>query len=268
MRDKVSSPVFTEEERVGLRRGVQRLREVWILLSIQFAEVREEWHWIVLMASLFPFTTLLFFRFFVPDPSAEMIQRMVTGNMVFALTIMGVNTMAQEIARQREKGHFTFYASLPISRLSFVLAIFARGFLTCLPSVLILGVLGQLVFGLAFTLNPGIVPVVLLSLLACTALGSIIGFVSPSPATASLMGQLLMMFISFLTPVMVTPEMLPAVLRWIGSIFPTTYIAEALRIVLFQGWTPQVTQNALLLTVYVAIGFYVVARRVDWRVEA
>ena len=249
-------------------RAARVVEEIRILFAIQFAEVRDEWIWVVLMASIFPFTVLLFFRFFTPGATEAEVMRIITGNMVFAMVIMGVNNMAQEVARQREKGHFSFYASLPISRINFVMAIFVRGFLTCLPSVVILGGLAQVVYGVAFHYSPAMVPVFAVSLLACTAFGSLLGFLSPSPVTANIAAQFFMMFVSFMTPVLLTPEMLPDVLRIVGYVFPTTYIAAALRIVLSEGWTSEVAKYFAILVLYVCGAFYVISWKLDWRLEA
>ncbi|MCW3490598.1 ABC transporter permease [Dethiobacter alkaliphilus] len=244
-----------------------KLREIWILFRIQFAEVRDEWVWIVLMASMFPFTTLLFLKYFSPVQTPEVMVRIITGNMVFALTIMGVNVLGQVIAEQKKQGHFLYYAALPVSKLNFVFALFVRGLLTCIPSVVILAVLGQWIYGLTFVYSIGMIPVFLISLLACVGMGTMIGFLSPSPQLASLLAQSLMMVINFLTPVLVTVEMLPAVLQKTAYLFPTTYVAEAFRIIVTDGWTMDVARNMLILTGFIGICLYLLARKMDWRID-
>jgi ABC-2 type transport system permease protein len=246
---------------------LQKLREVWILFRIQFAEVRNEWIWVVLMASMFPFSTLLFLKFFSPSQTSEVMIRIITGNMVFAVTIMGINVMGQVISQQKEQGHFTYYATLPIAKLNFIMALFVRGFLTCAPSVIILALLGQWVYGLSFHYSIGMIPVFVISLLACIGLGAIIGFLSPSQQLANMLCQTLLMFINFLTPVMVTMEMLPTVLQKVAFLFPTTYVAEAFRVIAVDGWTADVSRNILILLVYILVCFTVLARKIDWRVD-
>ncbi|WP_223292399.1 hypothetical protein [Salipaludibacillus neizhouensis] len=46
--------------------------EVWILLRIQFSIICEQWALIFILASLFPFTTLMFLHFFTVKPTDEM----------------------------------------------------------------------------------------------------------------------------------------------------------------------------------------------------
>lgn len=245
----------------------QKLVEVWILFRIQFAEIREAWLWIFVMASMFPFTTLMFLKFYTVDPTPEMMMRIITGNMVFAIIVMGINSLAQEISWQKHQGHFVFYASLPISKLNFVFAVFLRGFMTSFPSVVILAVIGQLVYGIQFHYSFGVVPVLLLSVLACVGIGTALGFLSPNHQFTNMLAQTLLMVISFLSPVMVTMEMLPRVLQWIAYIFPTTYVAEAFRSLFLYGWSADVTKNVLFLIGYVIISFTIILKTVQWRVE-
>lgn len=42
----------------------QWLTDLWILVRIQYANVREQWILIIILASLFPLTTLMLLHFF------------------------------------------------------------------------------------------------------------------------------------------------------------------------------------------------------------
>lgn len=93
--------------------------ELTYLLRIQYAEVRETWMWVIVLASVFPFTTLLFMKFFLESPSEDAVMRIVSGNIIFPIIIMGINGLGNHIAWSRQQGHFTYYASLPISKINF-----------------------------------------------------------------------------------------------------------------------------------------------------
>ncbi|MDW7683697.1 MAG: ABC transporter permease [Bacillota bacterium] len=244
------------------------LREIWLLFRIQFAEVRDEWIWVVLMASMFPFSTLLFLKYFTPVQTPEVMVRIITGNMVFALTIMGINVMGQVLAEQKKQGHFIYYASLPVSKLNFILALFVRGLLTCVPSVIILALLGQWVYGLQFQYSLVMIPVFFISLLACIGLGAMIGFLSPSLQLANILCQTLLMFINFLTPVMVQIEMLPTLLQKTAWIFPTTYVAQAFRVVVVDGWTADVSRSMFVLSLFVVASLFILIKKIDWRIDS
>ncbi|HEX7065679.1 MAG TPA: ABC transporter permease [Bacillales bacterium] len=245
----------------------QKLVEIWILFRIQFAEIRDSWMWVIGLASMFPFTTLLFLKFYTVNPTPEMMMRIITGNMVFAIIVMGINALAQEISFQKHQGHFMFYASLPIAKLNFVIAVFIRGFMTSFPSVVILAVIGQLVYNIQFHYSLGMIPVLLLAVFSCAGIGTALGFVSPNHQFTNMLAQTLLMVISFLSPVMVTMDMLPKVLQWVAYIFPTTYVAAAFRELFLSGWSPDVTRNVLILAGYVILSFFVILKTVQWRIE-
>ncbi|MCR6095770.1 ABC transporter permease [Salipaludibacillus agaradhaerens] len=242
--------------------------EGWILFRIQLSIIRESWALIFILASVFPFTTLMFLKFFTENPSDELIMRMITGNMLFALIIMGMNVMAQDISSQKHQGHFTFYASLPIAKLNFVLANLFRGMLMSFPSFIILGVIGQVVYEVQFKLSFGIIPVAFLTIMSVVGIGVFLGFWSPNLQLTNLLVQALMMFVSFLTPIMVDINQLPVILKWVSYMFPTTYAATALRELLIVGWTWTVTVNTLVLLCFTLVSYILIVKKINWRMES
>ncbi|GIO42585.1 MULTISPECIES: ABC transporter permease [Paenibacillus] len=241
--------------------------EVSILFRIQFATVKDSWMWIILMATLYPLATFLFMRFYTVNPSEDMIVQIIAGNLVFGLVVMGMNSLGQEIAMQKHQNHFTFYASLPISKQNFVIANLLRGLMNTVPSLLILGVLTQVIYDIQLTLSPGLLPVMVLSLTSVVGIGILLGFWSPTFQFTNMLCQALMMVISFLSPVMVTMEQLPLPLQWLAYVLPTTYAADAMRTILTAGWTPGVMQDCLVMLVYTLISLFAVHRLIGWRVS-
>lgn len=247
---------------------IQRRVMEWLILSrIQFTIIREAWVWIFIMACMFPLTTLLFLKFFTVDPTPAVMTRIITGNMLFGLIVMGLNSMAQEISWQKHQGHFTYYSSLPIAKVNFIFANLLRGLIMCVPSFVILAMIGQFAYGIQFHYSWGLIPVLALTVFSVVGAGVLIGFWSPSHQLTNLLVQALMMFISFLTPVMVDMNQLPAPLQWVSYIFPTTYAAEAMREVLISGWSSSVAWNTLILLLFSLISIVLILKKVDWRVN-
>jgi ABC-2 type transport system permease protein len=241
--------------------------ELGILFRIQLSIIRQQWVIVFVISALFPLTTLMFMKFFAVDPSSDAIIRIISGNMIFGLVVMGLNSMGQEISWQKHQGHFTFYASLPISKVNFILANLMKGFLTALPSFIVLAIIGQLVFGVQFHYSMGLLPVMILTIFSVVGLGVCIGFWSPNQQLTNLLVQVLMMVISFMTPVMVEKSQLPILLQIVSYIFPTTYATSALREMLTIGWTETVTVNMGILATYTIVTYVIINRFVSWRVE-
>lgn len=241
--------------------------ELNILFRIQFSIIRETWVWVFLIASVFPLSTLMFMKFFTLNPTPDMIIRTIAGNMLFGVIVMGFNSMAQSISYQKDQGHFTYYASLPISKINFILAILLRGFMTSFPSFVILALIGQLVYGVQFHYSWGLIPLFVISVMSIVGIGVCIGFWSPNHELTNMLAQVLMMFISFLTPVIVDIHQLPLFLQWISYIFPSTYAAAALREALTSGWSETVSQNVLFMLGFIIISYVLIIRNINWRVE-
>lgn len=247
---------------------IQRRVTEWLILArIQFTIIREAWAWIFIMACMFPLTTLMFLKFFTIDPTPAVMTRIITGNMLFGLIVMGLNSMAQEISWQKHQGHFTYYSSLPIAKVNFIFANLLRGLIMSVPSFIILAIIGQLVYGIQFYYSWGLVPVLLLTVFSVVGIGVLLGFWSPNHQFTSMLVQAVMMIVSFLTPVMVDMSQLPTVLQWFSYIFPTTYAAEALREVLLTGWSSTVALNTLILLFFSLLSILLILKKVDWRVE-
>jgi ABC-2 type transport system permease protein len=247
--------------------GASRLwTELSILFRIQFALIRDSWVIVLLLATMFPLTTILFMRFFVTDPTPEMMVQIIAGNMIFGVIIMGLNSIGQEISMQKHQGHFTFYASLPILKLNFVAANVLRGLMSTVPSFVLLGVIGYWIYGVNLQLSWALPFVMLLSLTSIVGLGVCIGFWSPNQQLTSMLAQLLMMVVTFLSPVMVEMNQLPKMLQWLSYLFPTTYAADALRTVLLHGWTNGVMLDCAMMLLYSCLTIFIVNRLVSWRV--
>ncbi|MCR8643976.1 ABC transporter permease [Paenibacillus sp. N1-5-1-14] len=250
-----------------IQRLGRTLTELGILFKIQFSIIREAWVFVFLLASIFPFTMLLFMKFFTINPTPEFMVRMIVGNMVFGLIVMGINSMGQDLSWQKHQGHFTFYASLPISKINFVIACLLRGLMTTLPSFIIIALIGQFVFDIHFNYSFAIIPVVLLALFSVVGIGVGLGFWSPNHHMTSMLTQVFMMLITFLTPVMVDMNQLPITFQWVSYIFPTTYATQALLDIFTIGWTPALTQNAFMMVGFSILTYMMIMKNVKWRVN-
>lgn len=250
------------------KRGIPWAAQLLVLFRIQFSAIRDTWMWVFVMASLFPLCNMLFLKFFYPLDEPAVIVRIITGNMVFAITLMGITMLAQDVSWQKHQGHFGFYASLPISKLSFVAAIMLRGLITTLPSVIILCLLGQLVFGVKFHYSVGLIPLVFVAMLSSVGFGAALGFWSPNYHLTNLMSQILVMFITFLTPVIVDVERLPLLLRWISALLPTTYAASAFRSLFGHGWNPAAAKDMGILALFSLASLWLIQTKVSWRIDS
>lgn len=263
-----SAALYREKGDFSALGGISRWwMEIGILFRIQFSIIRNEWVWVFLMATVFPFTTLIFMKFYTPNPTDEMMTRMIASNMIFGLIVMGLNGMSQEISWQKHQGHFTFYASLPISKMNFVFANLLRGLMNSLPSFVIMAGIGQCIYGVQFHYSWTLLIVVFLALMSVVGFGVSLGFWSPNHQMMNMLSQALMMFVSCLSPVLVEMNQLPRVLQWVSYLLPTTYAADGLRDVLVGGWSTGVMIDCLVMLGFSLLSFVIITKMVDWRVK-
>ncbi|MDQ0232870.1 ABC transporter permease [Metabacillus malikii] len=256
---------ITNKQTKVSNRLVKHLTDFYILGRIQWGIIRDTWHLIVFMASMFPLTSLFFLKVFNQETTLEVITRIIVGNIVFAIILMGLTSVAQDISHEKNQGHFTYYASLPISKITFILSVLVKGILSAIPSIIILAIVGQLMYDVTLQFHINIIPIMLFGILSCVGIGVLIGFWSPTPQVAAILGQVAMMFITFMSPVMVEMESLPIFIQYISYVLPTTYLTDALRY-LFQGvWNVQVTQDLVVLVVFSFISFLLIIKFIQWR---
>ena len=201
------------------------------------------------------------------DPSKETITRVITGTMVFPIILMGMNTYAIELSLAKHSGHFVFYSSLPISKANFVFSKLISGFLMTLPSVIIMTIVGQLVFGVTLHFSPIVLPIMALCIGCCVGFGMLLGLLSPNHQLTNLGSQSFMMLVSFLTPIMVPIEQLPKVLQYVSYGIPTTYVAESFHTLFTTGRESSVGINIIILTGFFILFIVLVLWKMDWRVE-
>ncbi len=79
------------------------------------------------------------------------------------------------------------------------------------------------------------------------------------------MANILMAVVIFLSPILIPPESVPAILRVTATIMPTTDVADAFRSALAGNFGPGLTYDVLILLAYVTGFLTLVHRKLDWR---
>ncbi|MEC2075782.1 ABC transporter permease [Metabacillus fastidiosus] len=241
--------------------------ELFILFRIQVSIVRHQLIWILGMATMFPVVTLLFLEFILGNTSSEQLARLIIGNMIFSILLMGMNILGQDISYQKFGGYFTYYSSLPIRKVNFIMSLLFYGILTSLPSFIIIFLLGQKIYGIELHFEWLLIPVALISVFSVVGIGVLIGFLSPNPQFTNVVSQFSLMFITFMTPIMIDIDQLPVILKWISYILPTTYVANALQDMLTVGWTESVRNSVFILIIFSYISYFFISKKIHWRVQ-
>jgi ABC-2 type transport system permease protein len=235
------------------------------LFLIQFSNVRTAWQWIFLVSAVMPLGLLFFLSFLARTARPAALLYYITGNVVVALMLNPLFMMSGQLSWAKQSKAFDFYAGLPISRVTLILAAISVSVMFTIPGMVVLLVVGMAVFHLWIVPSPLIVLIMVLSPLALSGLGAAVGILSPNQQVAGVIANVFMVLVMFLSPVFVPLARLPGLLQVTARLLPPTYAADGLRQTLSGR-----LDAAFLLDIGVLAGFsllslYLVTSRLDWR---
>lgn len=243
------------------RRGVGAgTRQFLQLVRVGLTEYRTTWFQHVFAGFMMPLGLLLFLKFFAGEVTADRAIFLIGGNMTTAIGYGPTMFLISKIGWGRHNREFDYWFSLPIPSLSIVLAILTVALVLALPGIAGVYLLGSLVMGLPLTGGLAIIPLIPLGALSLAGFGAFIGTYAKDGQTANMLTNLFLGFITFLSPMMIPAEAMPAPLRLISRLVPTTYAADAFRAAIAGNFGPSLAYDVLILVLFAA-GFLVLIHR-------
>jgi ABC-2 type transport system permease protein len=237
----------------------------WLLLAESY-RMRSMWFWYLIMMAMNPLLNMFLLYIFGARANPQATLFVISGSLASGLTIATMLSLGQEVGGLKDSHAFEHYATLPISKLSYVLAIATRAMVFGLPSFLIVLGVGWAGLGLPLHLGPILIPAVLLASYSLVGFGAFIGFYSRTGQVAGMATQVLAGVMTSLAPVFVSIDQLPAILRATAAFMPTTYVATIMRGALSGVVDAQVWTSFAVLAVFTVVMLWLVVRKLDWRV--
>lgn len=173
---------------------------------------------------------------------------------IVSASVGGAGTAGQALIRDLDSGYFTKLLLTPTSRLSLVWGPMVAGAVLLVSQVILILILG-LALGLHAAAGPGgLVVVVVLAFLWGMAFAGYAVFVALKTKNGAAAEAATFAFfpLIFLSSTFVPKEYITATwLKWAAAVNPTTYIYDAMRSLLLDGWHPR----PLLIGAGVVLGF-------------
>ncbi|MEV5442093.1 ATP-binding cassette domain-containing protein [Streptomyces sp. NPDC052644] len=239
------------------------LKYLWLE---QMLEVRTTWTWSVLFGVLMPVAMVFgLSRIGGGLDDRESLLYIVSGAAVFAVATEGVVTLAQRIGVIKNDGMMVYYASLPISRTSFVAALVLSRLLLITPGLITPMAAASLMYDVRFELSPVLLLVLPLSALALSAIGLAIGMLIDSMELIVVITNLLIFVLLLAAPVLIPADALPLPLRILGHLLPPTYAADALRHALSGDLGSRFLLDVAVLAAMTVGGLTAATRWIRWR---
>ena len=205
----------------------------WVLLRMQMARLRRSWRQYVVVSSAMPSGIVLLLRAMSGPVPRDVALQVITGNLVLSVAITSIAMLAQQVAWMKASRTFDYFRTLPVPSAAVVLSILVAYLFFALPGMAVVLLVGRLLYGVGMQIGPMLVPAVLLSGVALSGIGAVIGLLSRTDQLAGLVGNLAMMAVLFLG--IIPAARVPAVVNTISWIIPSTYAVHLLMALLGSG---------------------------------
>lgn len=256
----------TSDQKVtGLAKFFVDLR---VLFIEQMLEVRTLWYWMAVFSIVMPLSMVFgFARIGSGLQDQNSLLFIITGSAIFAVATDGITTMAQRIGTMKKEGMLIYYASLPISKTAFILALLFSRLIVSLPGMLTPLLVGPFFYNVKFEFSLWVVILLPITGMAMAVIGMALGTLLNNLELVAVISNILIFLLLFAAPVFIPMEALPLPMQIFSYILPPTYAADALRHALGGtiGWTFYL--DLLILIAMTAASFYALNRWLRWRLK-
>ncbi len=246
----------------GFRQMLVTCFTIW---RVMLAEYRNTWFYHIFFGMLLPVGLA-----FLISRGSSLLDTghaiyLLGGNMVISIVYGPTVMLITKIGWGKEFREIDYWVTLPVPKIAFIFAMTSVYLLFAAPGLLVAYVIGSWIFNLPLLggiLLPG---VAVLGVLALSGFGALLGSVAKTGQVAGIYGNVFIAVATFLSPLMIPQEQIPALLRLIGLLLPTTYVAEVFRLALAGQVGPLFLRDVLLLIGFALFFFALVHYKFDWR---
>jgi len=258
--------VGLKPERVeGVRKFLVDLKYLWLE---QMLEIRTTWYWFLVFTMFMPLSMVFGFARIGSGLSDRVsLIYIISGAAVFSVATEGIVTMSQRVGQMKKEGMLVYYASLPINKVAFIMALMFSRLIVILPGMLMPILVGPLLYNVNLEFSPWILILLPLSGLSLSAIGMAIGSLINSLELIAVITNVLIFVLLMAAPVFIPAESLPLPLQILGYFLPPSYAADALRHTLAGTIGMAFYVDMAVLVGMTIASFYILARWLRWRLK-
>ena len=218
----------------------------------------------ILIQGLFALGIVLGYPLLFPEIDSMTVLYLATGAPAIALLTMGLVAVPQVVAQAKTEGSLEYIRTLPVPRIAFLFADLTVWTAIVLPGVVFAVVVAAFRFGLPFAVTPLVVPALVLVALTAACVGYAIASLLP-PVAATLLSQVLVVFVLMFSPLNFPVSRLPDWLQSVHSMLPIGAMGEVIRGTLASTTFPLASGAFVLLGAWCVVGFLVTLVVLDRR---
>ncbi len=243
------------------------LRQYVVVLIAQLSSYRGSWFFQTFISLLVPFALVFSARVLIGTLDIHRAIFLLGGNMTMSIAFGPTTFLISKLGWSRQNREFDYWIALPVPKLTVVIAIISTAVLFALPGMLGSYVLGSLLLGLPLTGAWALLFLIPLGVLPLTGVGAFLGTLAPNGQTATLMCNMLIFVVGFLSPMFIPSGQLPRVLQITSLFIPTTYVADAFRAVLGANFGGNFVFDIIMLLLCSVVCLTLAHWKMEWRIE-
>ncbi|GCE13506.1 ABC transporter permease [Tengunoibacter tsumagoiensis] len=236
-----------------------------LVLQALIADYRAEWVPQIILGLIMPIAFAFFAKAIGGAATHEQAIFVLGGNMTMSVALGPTAFLLFKIGIARQGKEFDFWITLPLQKIILVLGLISLGVLFSLPGLVGTYVCETWLLNLSFSGTWLLLLLVPLGVLPLASLGALLGSYAPSPQIAGLIDNILIAFVSFLSPMMIPYNALPFPLRILSWFVPTTYTADAFRAAIGGTIGQNVLIDIVVLSGFSIVFLVLVHTKLDWR---
>ena len=239
------------------------LRDVLTIVEMKVLFLVRGWYWFAIRPLVFPLGVLFWLQVMVPD-DPEVGQRLLSGSVVFGMSLSTANMLAQLILQDRFLGRMKLFITMPMSKASYAVGVLAFAAVQASPVVLVLLAFAPVV-DVDLDLTWAFPPLIVITLLGVSGIALMISSYAPSPEVGGIMSNLFGVVLVMVSPVFFTMDQAPVALKILGWVSPMRYAADGLNKSI-SGQT-DVWLELLILAAFATVTMALGYRHLRWREE-
>ena len=240
---------------------VKFCQDVRSVLEIKMLLLVRGWTLHAVRPLVFPLAIFFWLRVMAPD-DPEAVRRIMSGAIIFGITLSTVNMLAQQMILDRFSGRLKLLITMPMAKSAYATGIFTFAVIQTIPTIVLLLALAR-VANVDFQLAWVFFPFILLILLTMGGLTFLVSGYAPSQEAGGILANFVGIGLVLASPVFFSMDGAPLILRLIGWVSPMRYAADGVMKSL-SGRTDVGTEFAILFCfagASMALGLW----RMQWR---
>jgi ABC-2 type transport system permease protein len=190
---------------------------------------------------------------------------LVPGLVGFSILVSPMFSLVNISSEYKRIKLFKQLSLTPLTKLEWLFSKVLFYILLSAASFLLMVAVGVFAFGAHIVLSPWLIPFLILGPMFFCSLGMLVGTVSKSTETASVVGNIITFPMMFLSGTFFPISLMPAYLQYFAHVLPLFYIIDGLNGVMIYSNYAQAAIDLVVVTIITAVFFVAAARLFKWR---